>query len=448
MNNKIDIKVAFIPLARTTFFMPSAEENFMNSCNMLQGIFGNLSKPMELITSPEMLGEYADTITVPDLIIYQSTTFVGGDFVAELTRRFDCPIVVWSVREPSIDGGRLKLNSLTGAFSAGNSLYLQGGHHEFVFGNPNEDVVVQKLRAIGSAMDMVKKLNNLVIGVIGSQPAGFGFGAVDEAKLAGTLGTRIAQIEASGMMKKATEYSTLEIAPALEELKSRTSGWETMPEENLEKYARLRTAYQAFVKESGAGAIASRCWPDFFVGFGAPVCAVLSMLNDNGIASSCETDIGGAISMFIGAGLTGQATYFGDPVAIDEECDSIVYWHCGAGASCLANKKQGAKLGVHPNRKIGPTMEFGLKSGIVTVLRLGKDKDGFRMFLYKGEALDEPQKFSGTSVTVRPEGGKAASKVAEFVRDGWEPHFVVAYGDVVEEIKTMCSFLGIKVCEY
>lgn len=48
-------------------------------------------------------------------------------------------------------------------------------------------------------------------------------------------------------------------------------------------------------------------------------------------------------------------------------------------------------------------MDFGLKAGKVTVLRLGKDKDGYRMFIYKGEALDEPQKFYGTSVTVRPE---------------------------------------------
>lgn len=444
----MDIKVAFFPLARTTFFMQSAEENFAKSCDILEGLFSNLSKPTELITSPEMLGEFADTISKPDLIIYQCSTFIGGDFVTELTNRFNCPIIVWAVREPSIDGGRLKLNSLTGAFSAGNSLRMQGRQHEFVFGNPDEAVVIEKFKTIGSAVEMVRKLNNLVIGVVGSQPAGFGFGAIDEAQLASTFGIKVAQVEAANLMSNATAYNSEEIATALEELKSRTKGWDTMPKENLEKYARLRTAYQGFIQESGAGAIASRCWPDFFTGFGAPVCAVLSMLNDNGIPSSCETDMGGAISMFIGSGLSSMATYFGDPVAIDEKCDSIVYWHCGAGASCLASKKEGSKLGVHPNRKIGPTMEFGLKSGPVTVLRLGKDRDGFRMFLMKGEALDEPQKFFGTSVTVRPEGGQASKRVAEFVKDGWEPHFVIAYGDVVEEIKTMCSLLGINVCEY
>lgn len=248
-------------------------------------------------------------------------------------------------------------------------------------------------------------------------------------------------------MEKAKSYTSEELAKDLEELNSRTINV-NIPQENMEKYARLRKAFQAFVDENKIGALASRCWPDFFTGFGAPVCAVLSMLNDNNIPSSCETDIGGAISMFIGSKLTNTATYFGDPVAIDEACDSIVYWHCGAGASSLANASCGAKLGVHPNRKIGPVMDFGLKAGKVTVLRLGKDKDGYRMFIYKGEALDEPQKFYGTSVTVRPENGNAAAYVKNFVKDGWEPHFVIAYGDIVDEVKIMCNLLKIRVFEY
>ena len=93
-------------------------------------------------------------------------------------------------------------------------------------------------------------------------------------------------------------------------------------------------------------------------------------------------------------------------------------------------------------------MDFGLKAGKVTVLRLGKDEKGYRMFVYRGEALDEPQKFYGTSVTVKPEKGHAVDYVKGFVKDGWEPHFVVAYGDIVDEVKIMCSLLKIRVFEY
>ena len=69
-----------------------------------------------------------------DLIIYQCTTFIGSEFMYELMRKFKCPVIIWAIREPSIDGTRLKLNSLTGAFSAGNSVYTQDRDFDFVFG--------------------------------------------------------------------------------------------------------------------------------------------------------------------------------------------------------------------------------------------------------------------------------------------------------------------------
>lgn len=441
------IKAVFVPLARTTFYMPSAEDNFQKSVEALQNIFENIIVPDKLITDPNDLTTYLNTITAPDVIIYQCTTFIGSEFMYEVMRKFKCPVIIWATREPSIDGTRLKLNSLTGAFSAGNSVYTQDRKFDFIFGNPDEENVIDSLTKYNKALKLIAALKELVIGVVGNQPAGFGFGTIHETDLIGTLGTRVARIEAAAIMEKAKNYTSEEVTAYLAELNSRTINI-NIPDENMEKYARLRKAFQEFIDENNVGALASRCWPDFFTGFGAPVCAVLSMLNDNNIVASCETDIGGSISMFIGSQLTGKATYFGDPVAVDETCDSIVYWHCGAGASSLANKSCGAKLGVHPNRKIGPVMDFGLQPGKVTVLRLGKDQKGYRMFMYKGEALDEPQKFYGTSVTVKVDGGNAAKRVKEFVKDGWEPHFVVAYGDITEEIEILCELLNIRLFEY
>jgi len=440
--------IVYLPLARTTFSMPDAEDNFNKSCRLLESLAENLYKPQELLTSPEALSDFVEKATRPGLIIYQCATFIGGDFVMELTRRFNCPVVVWSVREPSIDGGRLKLNSLTGAFSAGNNLYMHNCNYRFIFGNPDEPSVVQSFKDLFSALEITEKLKELVIGIVGTPPPGFDFGNLDEALLASKLGVKITKIEVANIINTANSYSQKDIATAITELKERTKGWESFPAENIEKHARLRTAYQEFVSNNGIKALASRCWPDFFTEYGAPVCSVLSFLNDSGIATSCETDMGGAISMFIGSELTGSAVYFGDPVAVDESCNGIVFWHCGAGATSLARKKEGAKLGVHPNRKIGPTMEFGLKSGEVTVMRMGKDREGFRMMAMKGVALDEPQKFWGTSVVVKPESGASQAKVAELVSAGWEPHFVVAYGDIVEKLRLMCDFIGIPFIKY
>lgn len=440
------LNVAFYPLGKPTFHRPSADSVIENSVKMLKELFGEIKMPEALLTNLKDQNDFSDTLQNPDLIIYQCSTFVGGDCVTELTRRFNCPVVVWSVREPSIDGTRLKLNSLTGAFSAGNSLYTQDKYFEFIFGNPDEDATIKAFTKIRNVLDLVKYFKTLNVGLIGTQPAGFGFGNIDEADLARVFGSSLTKVEAYTIINKANSYSSDDLKEGLEELTTRTTKIELVPDENKEKYARLRKAFEDFVKDNNIGAVASRCWPDFFTEYGAPVCAVLSMLNDNGVPSSCEADMGGAISMVIGSKLTNTQTYFGDPVAIDETVDGIVYWHCGAGASKLA--KGDATLGVHPNRQIGPTMEFGLKHGEVTVLRLGKSKDGFRMFVMKGDALDEPQKFYGTSVVVKPKGGESVKKVSKFVKDGWEPHFVVCYGDIVDEVKMLCEVLNIEVFEY
>jgi len=155
------MNIVFLPLARVSFSITDAELNFKKSFEMLEGFDEEIITPKELLTSPDMLSKFADNIIDPDLIIYQCSTFIGSDFITEVTRRFSCPIVIWAVREPSIDGGRLKLNSLTGAFSAGNSLYSQNLNFQFVFGNPDEEVVIDKFKKIYKSLALIKKLRKI-----------------------------------------------------------------------------------------------------------------------------------------------------------------------------------------------------------------------------------------------------------------------------------------------
>ena len=127
--------------------------------------------------------------------------------------------------------------------------------------------------------------------------------------------------------------------------------------------------------ENRIGALCSRCWPDFFTEFGTPVCSVLSLLNANGVSASCESDAYGALSMFIGSDLTGRSCFFGDPVSMNETEGTITFWHCTAAGERgdLARKDTGAQVGVHPNRKIGPVMDFGCAAcEHVTLFRVGR----------------------------------------------------------------------------
>ena len=228
-----------------------------------------------------------------------------------------------------------------------------------------------------------------------------------------------------------------------------TVGLDKTPDNNRKDFARLCKAYKEYVDENNIGALSSRCWPDFFTAFGTPVCGVLAMLNDMGVAASCEADTYGALSMYMGMKLSEQAVFFGDPVSLDESENTITFWHCGTAACSIAREDTGATIGVHPNRKIGPVMDFGCKAADkVTVFRVGQKADGsFRFFVTTGSALDKPKQFCGTSIVVRTDKN-SYDIVNQSVKDGWEPHFVVIYGDCSDELKVLGHMLEIEVCEY
>lgn len=229
-------------MARTTFHMESAEANFQKSKKLLQKVFPGIQLPEGLLTETAQVDKFMEQAGPQDLLIYQCSTFIGAEFIAELTRKYSCPVVIWSVREPSMDGGRLKLNSLTGAFSAANSVYVQGCCYDFVFGNPEEKAVEQKFSALAAAMMVVLQMKDMVVGVIGNQPDGFGFGGINETEAGGKLGVRFVHVEAGAIMAKAKAYAAGTYDEALTEIRERTIGADEVPADNLDKYARLRQA--------------------------------------------------------------------------------------------------------------------------------------------------------------------------------------------------------------
>jgi len=296
---------------------------------------------------------------------------------------------------------------------------------------------------------MKKALKSLNVAAIGHTPPGFGFGRDLDADLSREFGATLHSIQARELMLKARSYDSGDFKAELDESDERMVGLKKLPEKNVEDFARLYKAYKEYLESNSIKAFASRCWPDYFVDYGTPVCGVLGMLNDNGIAASCEADLYGAISMHIGMELSGQPVFFGDPVSMNETENTVTFWHCGTAACSLARPDKGAEMGVHSNRKIGPTMEFGCKAADkVTIFRAGKNHDGsIRFFIATEEALDKPKQFSGTSVVVKTDNDTSAL-VSNSVKDGWEPHFIVIYNDVTSELEMLAGMLGMEVCKY
>ena len=439
-----NFQVAYIPIGVPTFHLESAGKEFDKSIALLNSLSDDVVFPKEMLLSIDLLDEYLDTIN-PDLIVLQNITFANAAYASEVLNRFDAPILLWTLREPVIDGGRLRLNSLTGAYSAANAIKLfRKEPFLYVFGSPSEDAVKDKVNAAIKAAKVRKSMRSLHLAAVGHTPQGFGFGRAMDAQMMSKFGVTLESIEARELIDVAKAYSDEEVDEFIKDAKGRMNGLENIPDKNVKDFARLYKSYKEYVENNNIGALASRCWPDFFTAYGTPVCAVLAILNDLGIAASCEADTYGALSMYVGMQLTGEPVFFGDPVSMDEKENTITMWHCGTAACTLA-RDDNAEVGVHCNRKIGPTLDFGCKpNDTATIFRIGLDADGkFRFFVAGGKALDKPKQFTGTSVVVQMKGD-AAKIVNDSVLQGWEPHFVVCYGDIEEELKALADMLNIE----
>ena len=445
----MDFTPVYVPVGVPTFHMESADDAFTRSAAMLKKMDGRFVVPEEKLLSIDAVRGFLDPLH-PDLIVFQNLTFANAAYMSEVLRRFDCPVILWTLREPVIDGGRLRLNSLTGAYSAANTLRAFGNRpFTYVFGSPEEERVQEAVLASVKAASVKKAMRSLKLAAVGQTPQGFGFGRALDGELMHFFGVELQAIEARELIDRAKGYTDEECAPHLEKTACATCGLSAMPEKNRLDHARLYKAYSDYVSENGIGALASRCWPDFFTAFGTPVCTVLSLLNDDGVASACESDVYGALSMWVGMLLSDGPVFFGDPVSLNEEENTVTFWHSGAAACSLARKDTGAAVGVHPNRKIGPVMDFGCEAfKDATVFRIGREPDGsFRFFLMEGEALDKPKQFNGTSVVVRTDK-PCRDAVEQSVLAGFEPHFVVIKGRHASALEALATYLGFPVCRY
>ena len=290
-----DFTAVYIPVGVPTFHLESARDLFERSIKLLRAADPAVAVPDDMLLSVDAMLEYISG-QEPDLIIFQDLTFANAAYMSEVIRRFDCPVLLWTLREPVIDGTRLRLNSLTGAYSAANAMRSYGRtDYGYVFGSPEEAAVISKIEAWVKAARIRKEMQGLILATVGEPPQGFDFGRAHEEELKEVFGASVVSIPVADMIERARSYSDDGCSAYMDRSFELTSGLDKTPEKNLLDHARLYRAYSEYIRENGIGALASRCWPDYFTEYGTPVCAVLSMLNDDGTASAFEADVYGAL---------------------------------------------------------------------------------------------------------------------------------------------------------
>ncbi|KRM11762.1 hypothetical protein ABTQ33_01825 [Paucilactobacillus suebicus] len=440
-------KILYLPVVRRKFDADTAEKIMQTTLDQLKEY--DLVAPKSALGDPTELGEFLSSIQNTSVagIIFHNTTFTDAEFIQMVHRYYPTtPILLLAPREPSIHGW-LRLNALTGIISSGN--YLVSQHHDFehIYGNPEEPVVQDKVASFVKSVQVKDDLAHLNIGVVGTYPPGFFFSDADAAELKSHFGTTLKHYEIDTAFDKAYNLPKSEYQDQLEYAINHFTGLDADGDETIRfvKFVALMKQYQ--VKDD-LGALASRCWPDFFDKYHSAPGAVWSQLSDQQLPTAMECDIHGALSMYILQQMTTKhdAIFLGDLSSMDPEDNTLTTWH-DYGAYSLANPKYGVEASVHPNRKVPVSPQMVLKPGEVTFLRVHYNQDGYQFIITKGNVQDTEAQFNGASGRVKMDQ-PVDQLVDQFVEHGYESHFALVYGDYVDDLVNLARLLKIESVVY
>lgn len=213
-------------------------------------------------------------------------------------------------------------------------------------------------------------------------------------------------------------------------------------------------------------AIAGKCWPAFQTQFGFVPCYVNSRLTDRGIPVSCEVDIYGALSEFIGTCVSQDAVTLLDinnsvPADLYEEDikgnfdykqkETFMGFHCGNTSSRKLSfcemKYQLIMARTLPEEVTQGTLEGDIIPGDITFYRLQSTADSkLRAYIAQGEVLPvATRSFGAIGIFAIPEMNRFYRHV--LIEKNFPHHGAVAFGHFGKTIYEVFKYIGVEVEE-
>ena len=213
-------------------------------------------------------------------------------------------------------------------------------------------------------------------------------------------------------------------------------------------------------------AIAGKCWPAFQTQFGFVPCYVNSRLTAQGIPVSCEVDIYGALSEYIGTVISQDTVTLLDinntvPKDMYEADikgkfdytlkDTFMGFHCGNTASgklaFCEMKYQMIMARALPIEVTQGTLDGDIKPGSITFYRLQSTADNkLRAYIAQGEVLPvATRSFGSIGVFAIPEMGRFYRHV--LIEKNYPHHGAVAFGNYGKALFEVFKYIGVDVEE-
>ena len=476
MSNMPEVKIAVVAVSRDCFpesLSVTRRENLMKAYQEKYGEEGIYECPIFIVESEIHMVQALEDIRKAGcnaLAVYLGNF---GPEIAEtlLAKHFDGPKMFLAAAEET--GGSLldgRGDAYCGMLNASYNLKLRNIKAyipEYPVGDAGECAdMIHEFLPIARA---IIGLSNLKIISFGPRPLNF-LACNAPIKQLYNLGVEIEENSELDLFEAFHKHDGDERIPSVvREMEEELGGGNKKPE-ILAKLAQYELTLKDWVEEHKGYrkyvAIAGKCWPAFQTQFGFVPCYVNSRLTAQGIPVSCEVDIYGALSEFIGTVVSGDTVTLLDinnsvPEDMFEEDikgrfdytrqDTFMGFHCGNTASSklafCEMKYQKIMARALPQEVTQGTLEGDIIPGDITFFRLQSTADSrLRAYIAHGEVLPvATRSFGGIGVFAIPEMGRFYRHV--LIEGGYPHHGAVAFGHHGKTLFEVFKYIGVPVEE-
>lgn len=466
MSGPRPLRVAYVPLHLSGYEADRHDVVARSSralADLVERYGGSVLDPIDPIETREAAADAADALraSAPDLVVVQSASFAMGDLVLPFAEA-GLRMCLWAPDEPRKDGP-IPLNGFV-------SMHLQAGvlrrwrrsrrgPVKWLFGDAGHPWFGPRLATTVRALRGLARIERSRIALVGGVAPSFLNVLASERRLHERLRCEVAPYELGPVIDEAErirdgadadELST-EIAAARRAVDDRVD----VSDDDLRANVAVFIALRRLAREVDADALAVSDWPLFQQRMGLHPGLAFSRLDDaEGLPVAAEGDVGGALSMLLGRGVSGEPAMLLDVNDVDLERGALLTWHCGGSPTAMADPG-GVRWTPHTTLArgqepaMGTVADLRFRQGPVTLLRVGDDAG--RVFAVDAEVIDTPHAgFDGSRGWIGgfrgPRGEASVGDVVEtLVGGGVEHHLALVPGHHADAVREAASWLRAEV---
>ena len=230
--------------------------------------------------------------------------------------------------------------------------------------HPMAEAFAQNLHDFAAVCRVVKGMKRFNLGCIGARTTAFKTVRIDELALQ-KHGITMETYDLSSVFAEAAAIKANDAALKAKAAKLRDYAcWKGTPARAFGHICRLGVVLDRLVETAGLDCLAIRCWVEMQQQLGISPCVLLSEMNERGIPTACEVDVGNAIMM--------RALHLasgGAPTCLDwnnnygDDPDKCILFHCGPVPASLMTARGEIQDHAILANSVGKGKAFGCNTG-------------------------------------------------------------------------------------